>query len=214
MCRGVSFVAHGPLALCIAVIAGRLGQTGRWILKRFLMDNSLPLAALASIGLTGCAQPKSYYGVSLTAPVSEAEQARLAAVLAEGWEGSGACRWQPAGSLGWTAVPCDAVPLTALARLAEQNNKSAQLELGIRFEEGIGVPKDIKQARKLYRMAARDSISGQPIGFQDYSGTLLGGANGGENPADDPRFARGLALGWQSKRGLPEARERLRQLPD
>lgn len=183
-------------------------------MNRFSKVTALPVMALASIGLIGCAQPRAYYGVSLNAPVSAAEQERLAAALAQGGQTSGACWWQSAGSSEWTQVPCDAVPLTALARLAEKNDKGAQLELGIRFEEGIGVPKDLDTARKLYRMAARDSISGQPIGFQDYSGTLFGGVNGGDIPANDPRFARGLAQGWPSKRGLPEAQERLRQLPD
>lgn len=46
--------------------------------------------------------------------------------------------------------------LQQLANRAQAGNKHAQLELGIRFEEGRGVPVDIKRAMGLYRMAASD----------------------------------------------------------
>jgi len=42
----------------------------------------------------------------------------------------------------------------ALARRAAAGDKIAQLELGIRFEEGRGVPMDWRRAERLYRMAA------------------------------------------------------------
>ncbi|WP_323800837.1 SEL1-like repeat protein [Parasphingorhabdus sp.] len=49
------------------------------------------------------------------------------------------------------------MPLTALASEAKRGSKQAQLELGIRFEEGKGVERALNKARKLYAMAASDS---------------------------------------------------------
>ena len=45
--------------------------------------------------------------------------------------------------------------LQALARRAQSGDKHAQLELGIRFEEGRGVPRDLKRAVSLYARAAQ-----------------------------------------------------------
>lgn len=47
--------------------------------------------------------------------------------------------------------------LQALASRARAGNKHAQLELGIRYEEGEGVPVDLERARALYRGAASDT---------------------------------------------------------
>lgn len=47
--------------------------------------------------------------------------------------------------------------VTLLARRAQAGEKQAQLDLGIRFEEGNGVPQDWKRATSLYRQAATDS---------------------------------------------------------
>lgn len=44
-----------------------------------------------------------------------------------------------------------------LANRARAGDKHAQLELGIRFEEGRGVERDIAKARDMYRLAASDS---------------------------------------------------------
>src|SRR3546814_3291135 len=44
-----------------------------------------------------------------------------------------------------------------LARRAAAGDKHAQLDLGIRYEEGNGVPRDLKRARQLYRLAAPPS---------------------------------------------------------
>ena len=44
-----------------------------------------------------------------------------------------------------------------LARRAQAGDKQAQLDLGIRFEEGNGVPQDWKRAISLYHQAATDS---------------------------------------------------------
>lgn len=47
--------------------------------------------------------------------------------------------------------------LQALAQRAQAGDKEAQLALGIRYEEGRGVPADRRMAIALYRLAARDS---------------------------------------------------------
>ncbi len=46
--------------------------------------------------------------------------------------------------------------LQHLARRAHAGDKRAQLELGIRYEEGRGVDRNVSQARKLYLSAAMD----------------------------------------------------------
>lgn len=59
---------------------------------------------------------------------------------------------------GIAFAPSAADPaLQALARRAEAGDKQAQLALGIRYEEGDGVPVDLDRARDLYRLAANDS---------------------------------------------------------
>ncbi len=83
---------------------------------------------------------------------------------------------------GLMALPCVAAPLVAcaapssymgisliadatsvdvqrLAQLAKSGDKQAQLDLGIRFEEGLGVERDLGKATKLYRAAATDTES-------------------------------------------------------
>jgi hypothetical protein len=55
------------------------------------------------------------------------------------------------------ATHLTALPLPDLARMAQGGNKYAQLELGIRFEEGRGVERDLGRARKQCRLAASDS---------------------------------------------------------
>lgn len=104
----------------------------------------LPPAILLVTGLLlpACGPADRYFGLSLSAPVSPDEQARLASALRDDGPKTGACRWQPAGAETAFALPCRDVPLVALARLAAANDKQAQLELGIRFEEGIGVERD------------------------------------------------------------------------
>jgi hypothetical protein len=46
-------------------------------------------------------------------------------------------------------------PLARLQCSAGAGDKSAQLELGIRYEEGRGVPADLRRAERLYASAAR-----------------------------------------------------------
>ncbi|WOE75986.1 hypothetical protein [Alterisphingorhabdus coralli] len=47
--------------------------------------------------------------------------------------------------------------IQSLASRAKAGDKKAQLDLGIRFEEGRGVRQNRKTARKLYSQAARDT---------------------------------------------------------
>ena len=64
----------------------------------------------------------------------------------------------PSSYMGISLVAGAADPeLQQLAYRAQAGDKQAQLELGIRFEEGRGVPVDAKRAMGLYRMAASDS---------------------------------------------------------
>jgi hypothetical protein len=56
---------------------------------------------------------------------------------------------------GISFAPGAAEPeLQAIARRARQGDKGAQLELGIRYEEGRGVPVDLRLAEALYAAAA------------------------------------------------------------
>lgn len=88
--------------------------------------------------------------------------------------------------------------LQALARRAQAGNKQAQLALGTRFEAGIGVPLDIKRARKLYRLAA--TTTGGTIYV--YVPPATRGGKGSVTPVNN----------GQRNEGLSEARERLRAL--
>ena len=60
--------------------------------------------------------------------------------------------------MGVSLKPGGADPaVQALAARASIGDKQAQLDLGIRFEEGAGVARDLTAAKKLYRQAASDS---------------------------------------------------------
>jgi hypothetical protein len=88
--------------------------------------------------------------------------------------------------------------LQRLARSAASGNKSALLELGIRYEEGRGVPIDLPRATRLYGQAAATSggtmwIYSPPVGGAKY-GTVI--------PISGSPVIAGLA----------EARDRLRAL--
>jgi hypothetical protein len=98
--------------------------------------------------------------------------------------------------MGIPLVPGQASPeLQSLARRAQSGDKQAQLDLGIRFEEGVGVPVDRKRAIRLYRQAASDS--GGPIWV--YAPSPGGGA-----PARVVQVDRGVA-----ESGLEQAKRRL-----
>ena len=61
----------------------------------------------------------------------------------------------PPSYMGVSFLPGAAEPdVQALAQRARSGDKQAQLELGIRYEEGRGVPQDAKRAKALYQIAA------------------------------------------------------------
>ena len=96
-----------------------------------------------------------------------------------------------------TAGAADPV-LQELARRAQAGDKHAQLDLGIRYEEGRGVPVDLERAKKLYRAAATESggtiqIYTPPVG-ENGQGRVVSHNRGPIQP------------------GLPEADRRLQSL--
>ncbi len=91
-----------------------------------------------------------------------------------------------------------ALDLATLAQQAQAGDKHAQVELGIRFEEGIGVTQSKSNACSLYRKAA--TSSGGTIWV--YSPPVGNGTTGQVIPID-----RGPVIA-----GLPEASERLEAL--
>lgn len=93
------------------------------------------------------------------------------------------------------AAPFEARTLASRARAGD---KQAQLELGIAFEEGRGVARDCRRARKLYRLAA--TASGGTI--FTYQPPVRKGGRGMVVPVNmGPRRA-----------GLEQARRRLNKL--
>jgi TPR repeat protein len=88
-------------------------------------------------------------------------------------------------------------PLRAVAVRAAAGDKSAQLDLGIRFETGDGVPIDLRRAERLYRLAAATSGDVRDVYFP----SVLMKTPGKVLPRSQaPRF------------GLPEAQARLEAL--
>ena len=90
--------------------------------------------------------------------------------------------------------------LQALAERARGGDQQAQLELGIAYEEGRGVAADRKQARKLYRMAAKDNPGTQWV----YMPSPGGGA---------PAMVMPVRTGVP-RAGLDEAKRRLQAMGD
>lgn len=88
--------------------------------------------------------------------------------------------------------------LQYLARRAKAGDKHAQLELGIRYEEGRGLPLNLVRAEQLYGLAAVDAegplwVYSPPVGNQKQGGIL--------------------SVGRETKRyGLLDAKERLVRL--
>jgi len=91
---------------------------------------------IAFAALSACAAPTSYMGIDLGAgggSAGDAFQSRA------------------------TSAGVGQAEIGSLARRAQAGDKQAQLELGIRFEEGRGVARDLNKARKLYAKAATGS---------------------------------------------------------
>ena len=105
---------------------------------------------------------------------------------------------QGCGASSYAGIPLAAgaadPELQDLARRARAGDAHAQLELGIRFEEGRGVPVHMRRARKLYLRAASGTGSSRIMHVPASSGS--------------GRAAIPVSLG-QSGAGLAEARRRL-----
>ena len=103
------------------------------------------------------------------------------------------------GFAGISFAPGAAEPeLQQLAQRAAAGSKPALLELGIRYEEGRGVPVDLPRAARLYGQAAATTggtmfVYSPPVGQAKY-GSVIPITTGPVVP------------------GLPDARERLRAL--
>lgn len=163
----------------------------------------------------GIATPGPALAETLDRPASADELTALAVAYDQGALGTGSCPWWDPVSDTPTTIPCEAIPLPLLANLARNAaNKHAQLELGKRYEEGRGVTQDFDMARKYYRMAARDLRRGRPIQLpgRDLSPLSFGEVGHG-GTLIEAGFNRPRVPGFISAVGLPEARERLRQLP-
>ena len=112
----------------------------------------------------GCAIPNQYMGIDTRTPLTLEEQARIEMALAAAPAGPAGCPWVSAASKV-TTIACEALPIAKLAAFASMDSKPALLELGIRFEEGRGVPQDWKRAEKAYRLAAwtNSAVVGQQV---------------------------------------------------
>ena len=103
--------------------------------------------------------------------------------------------------MGISMIPGEtAHELQVLARRAKMGDKGAQLDLGIRFEEGRGVLQDSGRAIKLYRKAASDSSEIRWV----YLPPIGNGTKGRVFPVS------GL---WKQV-GLNEAKQRMRNIRD
>jgi hypothetical protein len=86
-----------------------------------------------------------------------------------------------------------------LAERARSGDKQSQLDLGIRYETGSGVPQDMKQARRLYRMAA--ATTGGTIYV--YQPPVKKGGRGGVVPVNLGPVVQGLEAAKVRLAGAP-----------
>lgn len=91
--------------------------------------------------------------------------------------------------LGRSPSGVEAIDLPALASMARAGDKSAQFELGIRFEQGFGLEQDLGKACRLFARAATQSggtlwIYVPPVG---------NGTSGRVMPVDQGPIVPGLA---------------------
>lgn len=116
--------------------------------------------------------------------------------LANAWAAFALCAaalLSACGANSYAGIPLAAgaadAELQHLARRAQAGDKHAQLELGIRYEEGEGVPVDLARAERLYRRAAKTGAASTyvyvpPVGPSG-SGRVL--------PVRNPEAGIGLA---------------------
>lgn len=151
-------------------------------------------AAILALALGGCAvsMPAEYMGIALRQPLAPEDRARLEAALAAPTAPPHGCPWAGEGGT-MREVPCALLPASQLAALAWNQHRPAALELGIRFEEGRGVPQDRGKARNLYRIAS----------------LKMGGTIYVYSPGVGGQPGQVMPVFTPEEEGLPEARARL-----
>jgi len=108
---------------------------------------------------------------------------------------AGCAHGRVCGAIG---QPYSSASLAQLECSASTGDRFAQLELGIRYEEGAGVARNLDRAERLYARAARTERRQRYV----YS-----------PPVGRERHGRLITLGTESgSPGLSEARDRLRAL--
>ncbi len=121
----------------------------------FSKPNAIITCFASALLLAGCVSNKtSYMGVNFN-DVSVPPQKQLSETELRSKRLSEL--FNPRPDVLVKIVALDEMELGSLAQRASTGDKHAQLELGIRFEEGRGVERDLKKARKLYGKAASDS---------------------------------------------------------
>jgi TPR repeat protein len=123
-------------------------------------------------------------------PETAPERARLEAALASGKLGRGQCDWM-GDAARLTTIPCDVLPVSRLARLADGGDRTAMLELGKRFERGREVAANPAQAGALYCAAGETRIT--KGGFEQ-------GPNGGWTPLSGELGLPEARRGWERVR--------------
>ncbi|HEX8402002.1 MAG TPA: SEL1-like repeat protein [Allosphingosinicella sp.] len=98
----------------------------------------------------------------MTAPPKVASFVRFASVFMATLIGVSACATAPFAH-NPSRVGAGDPQVLFLAQRARDGDKHAQLELGIRFEEGRGVVADLPLARRFYRAAAEDVTGTIPV---------------------------------------------------
>ena len=113
-----------------------------------------------------------------------------------------------------------------LRRDAEQGDASAQYNLGLTYDNGIGVPQDFAEAVQWYRRAAKQGLAGAQANLgvmyangegvpQDYVAAHrflnLAGAKGNEKVNEDPGKARNRLAAKMTAVQVAEAQRRARE---
>jgi len=137
----------------------------------------IPAVAGAVAMLGACSAPTHYFGIDLTQPVPPRpstlellQDPEITAILdasvrkdcgGESEANTASCEALRTAFVDRIAEPASQsfgdlshMPLVTLARRAQLGDKQAQLELGLRFEEGRGVARNLDNARALYSRAA------------------------------------------------------------
>jgi TPR repeat protein len=113
-----------------------------------------------------------------------------------------------------TTKPCPVGGMAALTCLADRGDKSAQLQLGIAYETGDGVPQNYERAARYFRFAAAP-VSGTTFIYSPPVGKAPGQVIPVRTGADQPGLAEAqyrLAQMYRDGRGVqkdPARAERL-----